>query len=267
MQIKASFDGAADTIQILISDSSRVGLIIKDSTACSSRDTSVCDTVMFSCAMDENGNEICLLAQGEIIDTLLPGDTITQPICSNAIFKTDSTVLSCTGLDCIPDTAIYTILDSCNTQDTACVTTISTCLDTINTQIKPGIAPSPVVVTSRTGMLDNSVSGSYTTIGDFELFDSSGSLYLRFTNATISGQPDVYIVLTNSLNPPFITNIGGPNVVNGTSAQITPNELNGNINGTRTFTVPSSVQINDYSHVLIYCRAFTLTFGYGSFTN
>lgn len=100
---------------------------------------------------------------------------------------------------------------------------------------------SQAVTTSRTGAFSG--SGGYTVNGNVTMEVVNGSLQLNFTNFSSSNGPGLYIYLGNTNN-------------SGISIEAL-NRRNGNF----TISLPSSITIDDYNFVLIWCQPFGLTFG------
>lgn len=97
-------------------------------------------------------------------------------------------------------------------------------------------------------------TSSYALAGDFTLSDNNGSLELTFAQNFVasSSLPGLYVYLTNN-----------PNTING-ALEIGPVT---SFAGAHSYTVPGTVDINDYSYVLMYCKPFVVKVGDGEFQN
>jgi hypothetical protein len=100
---------------------------------------------------------------------------------------------------------------------------------------------SQAVTTSRSGAFSG--RGSYTVNGNVTMRVENGGLVLDFTNFSSSNGPGLYIYLGNSLN-----------------SGISIEALNRR-SGSFMVNLPSSISIDDYNFVLIWCQPFGLTFG------
>jgi hypothetical protein len=109
-----------------------------------------------------------------------------------------------------------------------------------------------IMKTERNGSLQT--TSSYALSGDFNLVDTGAGLELRFASNFIasSSLPGLYVYLTNNIN----TNNGALEI----------SRIN-TFTGAQTFTLPSEVKIDDYSHVLFYCKPFSVKVGDGVFEN
>ena len=106
--------------------------------------------------------------------------------------------------------------------------------------------------TSRSGQLQT--TSSYVLEGDFELADSGNGLTLSLGSnyRASSSLPGLYVYLTNN-----------PNTING-AVEISKVTV---FSGAHSFTVPSEVDIEEYSYVLYYCKPFSVKVGDGQFDN
>jgi hypothetical protein len=100
---------------------------------------------------------------------------------------------------------------------------------------------SQAVTTSRSGAFSG--RGSYTVNGNVTMRVENGGLVLDFTNFSSSNGPGLYIYLGNSVN-----------------SGISIEALNRR-SGSFMVNLPSSISIDDYNFVLIWCQPFGLTFG------
>lgn len=93
---------------------------------------------------------------------------------------------------------------------------------------------------------DYSTTTGYSIQGTAELKDSLGILYLTFSSdfSTSSG-PDLYVYLTETG--------AAPTAVGNDDYEIAPLISN---SGAQTYTLPSSVAIDDYDYVTIHCKQF-----------
>ena len=116
-----------------------------------------------------------------------------------------------------------------------------------------GVGENTVIIpTLRTGTI--ATTSSYLLEGDFELEDiGGGSLELRLASnyRASTALPGLYIYLTN--NPS--TNVG--------ALEIGPVTV---FSGAHSYTI-GGVGINDYSHVLYYCKPFNVKVGDGEINN
>lgn len=101
-----------------------------------------------------------------------------------------------------------------------------------------------------------STTTSYKTEGTAILQETNdGKLELVFqSDADIDNGPSLYLLLANKVNPPFTIKTDGTSLaIDPTSAQLTPNKLSSAIRGTKTFTIPDDINIDDYKYVVFYC--------------
>ena len=105
---------------------------------------------------------------------------------------------------------------------------------------------------TRSGMLQG--RASYTVVGDFNLRDTGDNLELTFeSNFRASNGPGLFVYLSNA----------GTNVTGGVEL----GRLMSN-SGSQTYVVSKNdAQLNTYSHVVIYCKPFGVSFGFGAFNN
>lgn len=105
---------------------------------------------------------------------------------------------------------------------------------------------------ARTGTL--ATTSSYQLEGSFSLSEVEGDLVLAFEDDYISSDrlPGLFIYLTN--NP------------NTTSGALEIGEVS-IFSGEHTYTLPSGTGLNDYSHVLYFCKPFNVKVGDGAFDN
>lgn len=105
----------------------------------------------------------------------------------------------------------------------------------------------------RNGKLNS--TSSYVLEGDFSLKNnSSGNIVLDFDSnyKASSSLPGLYVYLTNN-----------PTTTNG-ALEIGKVVV---FNGAHSYTLPSNVQLNTYSHVLFFCKPFNVKVGDGKFEN
>jgi len=105
---------------------------------------------------------------------------------------------------------------------------------------------------SRTGSIQ--VTSNYILEGNFELSEENGGLKLSIDDSykASAGLPGLYIYLTN--NPTTISNAYEIGMVN-------------TFEGAHEFIIADNVGINDYSHVLYFCKPFNIKIGDGEFVN
>ena len=93
-------------------------------------------------------------------------------------------------------------------------------------------------------------NSSYAVSGGFEIKQNGNSLQLilddKFNGSTV---PDLVIYASNSQTS------------NAGAAIITEDVVS---TGAQTFTIPASININEYSTILLYCRAFSVRVGFGT---
>jgi len=119
------------------------------------------------------------------------------------------------------------------------------------------VASDSFEVTETTEMEDLSRSGSIQTTstyllqGDFTLEDNGAGLTLSFASnyQASTSLPGLFIYLTNNPN----TTMGAYEI----GAVQT-------FNGSHSYSIPASVGINDYSHVLYFCAPFNVKVGDGA---
>ena len=126
---------------------------------------------------------------------------------------------------------------------------VGTALDSI--RVNAGDVTS-VVENQRSGMFQG--LRNYVVQGDFTLTDTGDNLELTFaSNFRASNGPGLFIYLSNS----------GTSVNGGIElGQIMSNA------GMQTYVISKDdAQLNTYSHVVVYCRPFGVSFGFGEFTD
>ncbi|WP_214823843.1 DM13 domain-containing protein [Exiguobacterium algae] len=92
---------------------------------------------------------------------------------------------------------------------------------------------------------------NYQTAGTIQSVESDGNVYLRFEDFETTNGPDLFVYLTKP----------GQETTEGVSL----GALKGNI-GNQNYLVPEEVDLEEYSTVVIWCRAFSATFGTGELT-
>lgn len=104
----------------------------------------------------------------------------------------------------------------------------------------------------RTGSIQ--VTSNYILEGNFELSEENGGLKLSIddTYRASSGLPGLYIYLTN--NPTTTSNAYEIGMVN-------------TFEGAHEFIIEDGIGINDYSHILYFCKPFNVKIGDGEFEN
>jgi hypothetical protein len=105
---------------------------------------------------------------------------------------------------------------------------------------------------TRTGTIR--VTSNYVLQGNFELTEEIEGLKLRIDESyrASSGLPGLYIYLTN--NPNTTANAYEIGMVN-------------TFEGAHEFIIEDGIGINDYSHVLYFCKPFNVKIGDGEFVN
>lgn len=93
------------------------------------------------------------------------------------------------------------------------------------------------------------ISREHETTGEvFLTKDEKGNTYVRFENLDTDNGPDMKVYLAKSLSE------------NGTPSDIVDlGALTAN-KGDANYLVPASVDINEYSHVVIWCKRFSVSF-------
>lgn len=89
---------------------------------------------------------------------------------------------------------------------------------------------------------------NYQTEGTIQSVESDGNVYLRFEDFETTNGPDLFVYLTKP----------GQETTEGVSL----GALKGNI-GNQNYLVPEEVDLEEYNTVVIWCRAFSATFGTG----
>ncbi|MEO0895565.1 MAG: DM13 domain-containing protein [Bacteroidota bacterium] len=104
----------------------------------------------------------------------------------------------------------------------------------------------------RTGTIQT--TSSYTLEGDFSMREENGLLILSVKEnyRASSSLPGLYIYLTN--NP------------NTTSGALEISKV-GIFSGAHEYQIPGNISLNEYSHVLYFCKPFNVKVGDGEFDN
>lgn len=90
---------------------------------------------------------------------------------------------------------------------------------------------------------------NYSVNGDFTLSDTGSGLELSFSsNFSANNGPGLHVYLSNQQN--------------SVSGGIDLGVLKQN-SGSQTYPVPSSVTMDTYNHVIVYCKPFSVVFGFG----
>ena len=89
------------------------------------------------------------------------------------------------------------------------------------------------------------VNGVHDVSGTVRVIDTGTEKVLRFENFKTLNGPDLYIYLATENSAKDIINLGA---IKGTE---------GNIN----YSIPQGTDLNKYSHVLIWCKTFSVLFG------
>lgn len=104
-----------------------------------------------------------------------------------------------------------------------------------------------VAGSSKSGTFMGNPETSYTVSGSAELVSSSGQLTLNFgSDFSSSNGPGLYVYLS-----PF----------NGVGAGSVDLGVLTSTSGAQSYSVPAGSTLADFSHVIIYCKPFTVTFG------
>ena len=106
--------------------------------------------------------------------------------------------------------------------------------------------------TERTGTVQT--TSSYILQGGFRLYEDRADLKLAFDSnwKTTNALPGLYVYLTNNRNS------------NANAFEIGEVTV---FDGAHEYTIPSGAGVNDYSHVLFYCKPFGIKVGDGAFDN
>jgi hypothetical protein len=127
---------------------------------------------------------------------------------------------------------------------------------TLSAQFEVGVAENvvtpPPVVTQREVTINT--TSSYDLSGSGVLKSTPNGLVLELNNNynADTGLPDLVVYLSNNPN----TNNGALQI-----AEVTV------FNGAHSYIIPSNPDINQYSHVLYYCRKFSVKVGDGKLSN
>ena len=84
------------------------------------------------------------------------------------------------------------------------------------------------------------------------MLTNNDSSYLRFENFDSTNGPDLYVVLSSNKNPKK----------DGLGKMLIIEKLKGN-KGNQNYSL-KGISLNEYESVLIYCKAFSVVFGYAS---
>lgn len=97
-------------------------------------------------------------------------------------------------------------------------------------------------------------TSSYKLQGGFKLYEDGSDLKLAFDSnwETTDVLPGLYVYLTNNKNS------------NANALEISMVTV---FKGAHEYTIPAGVALNDYSHVLFYCKPFGVKVGDGAFDN
>ena len=122
---------------------------------------------------------------------------------------------------------------------------------TITDEINVSVGDQTVVQpASRTGSIR--VTSNYILEGNFELSEDNGELTLKIddTYRASAGLPGLYIYLTNN-----------PNTTSG-AYEIGKVDV---FSGAHQYVINDGVGLNDYSHILYFCKPFNIKVGDGAF--
>lgn len=108
----------------------------------------------------------------------------------------------------------------------------------------------PEAQTTQTEVAGVFIDGekNYETTGTIRSVEAEDGTYLRFEEFETTNGPDLFVYLTKP----------GPETTEG----IRLGALKGNT-GNQNYLVPADVDLSEYSTVVIWCRAFSATFGTG----
>jgi hypothetical protein len=114
-------------------------------------------------------------------------------------------------------------------------------------------APAAPVALTAGMFIDGKTPGHHVdgTSTIFRLEDSK--LLLRIEDFTATNGPDLFVVLSSSVNP------DQDGVKNSTYIQL--EALKGNI-GNQNYELPADIELSQYKSVVIWCRTFNVVFGY-----
>lgn len=88
--------------------------------------------------------------------------------------------------------------------------------------------------------------------GDLLFINNKNNSFIRFENFNSTNGPDLYVVLSSNENP----------AKNGLGKKKILKKLKGN-KGNQNYLL-EDVSLDEYKSVLIYCKAFSVVFGYAS---
>ncbi len=112
------------------------------------------------------------------------------------------------------------------------------------------IAPATAAEVGSTSTL---VSDAKTTAGSVQIVEENGKRYLELgDNFTTGRGPDVFVLLHRQSTP---SSYDSSEFVNLGRIQ--------RFNGSQRYEIPADVNLSEYQSVVIWCRAFNVTFGHG----
>ena len=109
--------------------------------------------------------------------------------------------------------------------------------------VEDAMESGPVVVSSGTFVDADAVhKGS----GTASIYENNGEQLLRFEDFSVTNGPDLRVLLARDAN-------------NLDAGYIELARLKGNM-GNQNYDIPANVDVNDYNHVVIYCKPFHVLF-------
>ena len=90
--------------------------------------------------------------------------------------------------------------------------------------------------------------------GDVSLYNLDGERVIRFEDFKGTNGPDLFV---------WLTNVDDPRADKGSIAQegnwVSLGRLKGNV-GDQNYSVPADVDLSDFNHIVVWCRAFGVLF-------
>lgn len=103
------------------------------------------------------------------------------------------------------------------------------------------------------------VAGEHPTTGTVRLVSENGQRYLEFgTDFRTDSGPDLVVILHRSHDVIGTTTSPAHSINEGDYVTLAPLQKT---NGTQRYAIPTSINLEDYQSVAIWCRQFNATFG------
>jgi hypothetical protein len=213
--------------------------------------------VLVTATVDDTVSATALVNVGNSpsdIATVTISPSIPLPLAPNQL---SSTTVTFAGTVLTPTSVLW----QSSNASVASVTSsgLVTALSTGSTQVTStvlGIASPSVLITviadqRSATLIPSNIPGDMARGSATLRRNAAGELELQFSS---NSGPALYVYLTRcaNLNSSNISTCGFVDL--GRLKQTS---------GAHTYAVPSSVALNDYTHVMVYCRAFFITFGAG----